>query len=440
MLDVLAAKNVAMVTFSDYPVDFRVRREAEALVRAGMRVDLICIRKDKTEIPRERINGVDVLRLPINYGRSGKLDYIACYGGFLLAVAGILAFRTLRKRYSLVHVHNMPDFLVFCSLIPRLLGAKVILDLHDPMPELFSTIYGVGTDHRMVRLLRRIERWSLIYAHTAITPNIAFRDLFVSRGCPPEKMNIIMNSPDEQIFGRAVAPRPAKKRDALTKPFRVVHNGAIVERHGLDTAVRAIALARSSIPNLQFEIFGRGTPFLQRVLDLVAELNLQEVVSYRGEKSIEEIAQILSEIDLGLVPNPRNAFTDLNMPTRIFEYLALHKPVICPDTRGIRDYFNSSSMLFFEPGNPASLADKIIWACRHPEETEAIVAAGHKVYLEHVWEGEEKRLVNIVADLMRPRSIERSVRSGETAAGAQPHGGVFHHKTQSGERQRPSSA
>jgi hypothetical protein len=48
----------------------------------------------------------------------------------------LLAFRSLTWRYNLVHVHNMPDVLVFEAFIPRVCGARVILDLHDPMPEL----------------------------------------------------------------------------------------------------------------------------------------------------------------------------------------------------------------------------------------------------------------------------------------------------------------
>src|SRR4029079_10207906 len=127
-------------------------------------------------------NGVSVTRLPFRYGRNGKFDYVFCYGAFLFLVGALLGWRCLSRRYHLVHVHNMPDFLVFSSLIPKLFGARVLLDLHDPMPELCETIFGVASDHRMVRWLKILERWSLAYADLAVTPNTAFRDVFVSRG------------------------------------------------------------------------------------------------------------------------------------------------------------------------------------------------------------------------------------------------------------------
>ena len=97
-----------------------------------MSVDLICLRDGKREPSREIVNGVNILRLPIPKRRGGKIDYLLQYSAFGAACFMILAFRSLRKRYDIVHVDNMPDFLVFSGLVPRLFGSKVMLDLHDP--------------------------------------------------------------------------------------------------------------------------------------------------------------------------------------------------------------------------------------------------------------------------------------------------------------------
>ena len=73
--------------------------------------------------------------------------------------------------------------------------------------------------------------------------------------------------------------------------------------------------------------------------------------SLYGRKYLEEIVKEIEKCDLGIIPNQRNAFTDINTPTRVFEYLAMGKPVIAPSTEGIRDYFDNDSLLFFEAGN-----------------------------------------------------------------------------------------
>src|SRR5262249_12657449 len=115
----LKGKRAAVVLYSYYPADPRPRREAEALASAGMEIDLICLRENASELARETINGVSVRRVPIPRRRDSKLTYILQYGSFLAFCAGTLAYRAVRKRYHLVHVHNMPDVLVFSALVPK---------------------------------------------------------------------------------------------------------------------------------------------------------------------------------------------------------------------------------------------------------------------------------------------------------------------------------
>ena len=167
----LRGKSAAVVLFSYYPMDPRPRRAAEALVKEGMKVEVICLRESDSERTRETVNGVDVRRLPLQRRRGGGVGYVVQYVTFLAMALGILAARSFRRRYHLVHVHNMPDILVLSALVPKALGAKVILDLHDPMPELMMTIFGLDGGNWKVRLLRRLEKWSIKRATLALTVN-----------------------------------------------------------------------------------------------------------------------------------------------------------------------------------------------------------------------------------------------------------------------------
>src|SRR5687767_9622407 len=110
-----------------------------------MNVDVICL-MDDGEPKRQTLHGVDVMRLPLKRRRGGMLGYVAQYGAFIAMAFAVLAARSLTRRYDVVYVHNMPDVLVLSALVPKLLGAKVILDLHDPMPELMMSIFGLRPD------------------------------------------------------------------------------------------------------------------------------------------------------------------------------------------------------------------------------------------------------------------------------------------------------
>ena len=397
----------AVVLYSYYKYDVRPMREAEALANAGMEVDVICLRHKPSDPLRERINGVNLFRVPMGRRRSGKMAYVFRYAAFFISAFCRLAFWSFKKRYKLVHVHNMPDFLVFTALLPRLRGAKIILDLHDPMPELFCSIYGLSPNHLFARCLRFQERLSIAFADLVLTPNQAFKELFVSRSCPAAKIQITVNVPPIAIFDprKYVAPAATGPR-----PFTLMYHGLLVERHGLDLALQAVAQLRPRIPQIKFHLYGEMTDYMTKIIRRISELGLDDAVQYHGFKSLPEIAQAIVSIDLGLVPNRLNDFTNINLPTRIFECLAMNKPVLVPRTRGIEDYFSDDDMLFFEPGNADDLAAKIGWVYQHPSETQSLLEKGRKVYARYSWDLEEGRFLGIVKDLLKNNSGPPSPR------------------------------
>jgi glycosyltransferase involved in cell wall biosynthesis len=395
---VLKGKRAAVLLFGVYPNDARPRLEAEALVRQGMEVEVICLREHDAEPLEEMMDGLKVTRVPFDHKRSSRARYYFEYGAFILICAAKLAWRSLHRRYDLIHVHNMPDVLVFSALVPKLLGAKIILDLHDPMPELYSTIFDLSPKHWFVRLLKLSERWSIAFSNLVLTPNIAFRNLFAARSGRPDKVHIVMNSPERNIF----SPRKCVRTPSPTKPvFRVMFHGTLLDRHGLDTAVKAIAQLRQRIPGLQLDIYGKRTEHVPHIEQLAEELGVNDLVHLHGNKSLAEIAQAILGTNLGVIPNKRTPFTEINMPTRIFEYLAMGRPVIAPSTIGIRDYYNDDNLLFFEPGDASDLAKQIAWVYDHPIEAAGFIKKGRTVFSDFLWSKEQRRFVNLVANLFR---------------------------------------
>jgi glycosyltransferase involved in cell wall biosynthesis len=397
-----AGKRVAMVTYSLYPFDPRPRRAIDALLAEGASIDLVCLGSEGAP-SREVLDGIRVLRIPLKHQRGGKFTYAAQYAAFILISSAIFAFRSLVRRYDLVYVHNMPDILVLSSLIPKVLGAKVVLDLHDPMPELMMTIFGQPEGSKSVRLLERLEKWSIARADLVVTVNIACKRIFSTRSCRPEKIAVVMNAPDGQIFPfRATGPE-ALRKTTDKKPFVIMYHGSLVERNGLDVAIEALSRVREAVPTAELHIFGVNSPFLERMMETARNKNLQESVRFFGPRRLEKLVTEIEKCDLGVIPNHRNAFTEINTPTRIFEYLALGKPVIAPSTPGIQDYFSNESLLFFEPGDAGDLARQIEYAFSHPREAQETVRKAQQVFLAHTWDRERETLLSRVSETLQSR-------------------------------------
>jgi Glycosyltransferase Family 4 len=134
------------------------------------------------------------------------------YSAFFLSAFAQASRLHLRRRYDVVQVNTLPDALVFAAAIPKLFGARVILDLHELMPELYVSKYG----HRRfgVRLMALMERMSASFADRVLTVSRPTWQVLVRRGIPLSKLEIVMNSADERIFSSAA---PAGSTPSATR-------------------------------------------------------------------------------------------------------------------------------------------------------------------------------------------------------------------------------
>jgi glycosyltransferase involved in cell wall biosynthesis len=296
----------------------------------------------------------------------------------------------------------MPDTLIFSALVPKILGARIILDLHDPMPELMQTIFDLPESSLTVRLLKRLEKWSIGFADLVLTVNLACKKIYSSRSCPSEKIRVVLNSPDDAIFGFQAGTFQSANGNRATRPFVILYHGSLVPRNGFDLAVAALQQVQRSIPNARLVVCGERTAFFDEVMESARQRGLQENIEYLGMKNHQEIVDAINSCDLGIIPNHCNTFTEINTPTRIFEYLARGRPVIAPGTRGIRDYFGEDDLIFFQAGDPADLANKIEFAFNNPSKVGQIVERGQKVYLEHTWSREKSDLLDSLGALLGP--------------------------------------
>jgi glycosyltransferase involved in cell wall biosynthesis len=402
----LRGKRAAVLLFSYYPADPRPRRAAEAIAAEGVSVDVICLRDKEDDQPQQSYGRIHVTRVGLKRKRGGKFGYVGQYSAFILISFLYLAARSLRRRYDFVHVHNMPDALVFGAIVPKLLGAKLILDLHDPMPELMQTIFQLPEDSFSVHVLKRLERWSSRFADLVITVNLACKRIYSSRSCHPSKIHVVINSPDDEVFRMGeghISPGNGANSNG-SKPFVILYHGSLVQRNGFDLAVDSLEKVMSTIPSVRLSVCGRRTEFFDAVMESAARRGLEQRIDYLGICDQREVVAAIERCDLGVIPNHRNLFTEINTPTRIFEYLALGKPVIAPKTRGIQDYFADNDLIFFEVGNLDDLARKIEFAYAHPAEVAETVKRGHAIYVSQSWKRQRTAFLDAVGELLQSKT------------------------------------
>ena len=384
---------ICIISHSHYPYDARVSRQARALAQAGHEVDIICLRYEDQPF-FQRSGGVSVYRLPIGRLRGGKLRYLFEFFVFQAATTALAGALHLRRRYRVVETTSVPDWLVFAAIIPKLLGARALLDLHECMPEYGATKYGLGMDHRMVRALAFLERVSIGFADFVTTCTEQMRERFVERGAPAEKIAVIINSFDDERFQpeRFAAPTPQGDE------FTLMCHGTVEPNYGLDIIVRAVAILRDRIPGLRLEVRGDGT-HRPAVEALTRELGIEDRVRFSGWLTPDRLMPHLAAADAGVVAVRRDPFRDVTLCTKMFDFVAFGKPVIISRTRAVEAHFGSECFELFESGDEHDLADAIYRVYAEPDRRARLVRNATVRNEPYRWIHQAKRYVKIIEGL-----------------------------------------
>jgi glycosyltransferase involved in cell wall biosynthesis len=391
----------------NFPNDPRVGRQVAALARAGHEVDVICV-KFRDQPRFERMGRVTAYRVPIARKRGGGLRYLFEFAAFMVAATVLAAALHLRRRYALVQVNSIPDSLVFAALIPKLLGARVLLDLHECMPEFFGTKYGLAPEHRLVKALVKVEAASINFADAVTTCTEPMRERFIERGAPREKVRVILNAADEEVYDSSRFPDSGGRSDR----FVLVYHGTIEERFGVDTAVRAMSLLKDEIPGLHLKIFGDGV-YRRTIESLVADLGLERCVSLsRGWVPLEDLLAAIASADAGVVPTKRDWYRDLTLANKMFDLVAMRKPAIVGRTPAVKAYFDESCFQMFESGDEHDLARAIRELHADRALRDRLVRRATEASEPYRWVYQAKRYLDIVEHLVagtRARSSQIAV-------------------------------
>jgi len=384
---------ICMISYSFYESDNRVRRYAETLAKRGDEVDVFALgREGKPDF--EVITGVRVYRIQKRArDEKGPGTYLLKLLKFFIRSAWVVTVRHLQTPYSVFHVHSVPDFQVFATLVPRLMGAKVILDIHDIVPEFYASKFKVSEHSIVFRQLLLMEKLSAWFSSHVIISNKLWYEKLIRRAVREEKCTTIINYPDPAIF----YPRP---RGMTNNPdFIVCYPGTLNHHQGVDIAIGAVKVLRDTVPNLKLWIIGDG-PDRDELQDLVRRHHLEDRVVMTGPVPLEEVAQIMADVDLGIVPKRSDSFGNEAFSTKIMEFMAMGVPVVASNTRIDRYYFGDGVVQFFDSGSPEDLATKILTLVQHPDARTALRDRGDEFIRKNNWGVKKQEYLTLVDRLL----------------------------------------
>lgn len=381
-----------MIAYTNYSTDPRVIREAEAAVSAGMDVDFLALRRQgdpKVEMTR----GVRVIHLSQRrYRGNGLLRYMLSYLEFFCRCFFKITLLHLKRPYRAIHVNNMPDFLVFSTVIARLLGARIILDIHDPMPNTFASKFKGGETGLIFKMLLWQELLSASYSHRVLTVHDPLKDLvLVKHGLRADSIHVIANFADDQLF-------PLRSDFRANGKLTLIFHGTILERYGLRTLMEALSLVKHR-DRMSVRIIGEGD-FSGELSRLIASLCLGDFVQFDNRVyPVYEIPRIIADCNLGMVPLEISSITNYALPLKMLEYISMGLPVVTVRNAAIGYYFSESDCLFYRPHDAESLQELLdrlasnsdLLACYHQKS----VAMRERF----LWSNEKKKYIALLREL-----------------------------------------
>ena len=365
-------KRACMVVYAFYESDTRVIQYAQALLGQGISVDVLSIGREGA--PKfEIIDGVSVTRIQTRVvNERGKIAYLSKILRFAILSTLVLAKRHLSNPYDVVHVHSVPDFLVFSAAVPKMFGARVILDIHDILPEFYASTFGISQTSLTFRALVLVEKIS-------------------ARSVPAAKCTTVINYPDPSIF----YPRSGSRKK---RSFVFMYPGTLNWHQGLDIAVEAFAKAAKEMSNAEFHIYGEG-PTREALIALSEQLGMADRIRFFGFLPTREVAEKMAVADVAVVPKrASSAFGNEAASTKIMEFMSLGVPVIVSRTRIDTHYHNDSRVQFVKSEDVEAFAHAMVRLYRDPELRKSLASNASQYIATNNWAEKKSEYLALVGD------------------------------------------
>ncbi len=386
-------RRIAILVHAIVPGDPRVRRQSDALADAGYDVDIICLRQEG-QPAEEVVDRVRIIRLPVDRSPVGFTGHLAEYVAFTALATLRLASEQRRRRYDLVQVATVPDFLALAALPEKLAGVPLLLDLHEDMPEFFRDRFRGPWLRPLVPVVEVVARAAAAMADEIITVHEPLRAVSIARGVEPARISVVMNSADARLFD----PERHERRPFMADGrLKVIHHSNLQRIYGLDLAIDGLSRVRADLA-WTLDVYGDG-PWRPRIEAAIERTGTVERVTLHGRVPMDDLPALLADADIGLVPSLAEPYLDLSLSTKLLEYAAMGVPVIASDLATFRHHFTDAAIRFVPGSDPVALARAVEEGAADPAGTVAMGAEARRQAAAYDWEVQKIRYLEIVGRL-----------------------------------------
>ena len=396
-----STKTIGMIAYTEYSRDPRVRRYAEALASSGFVVDCFVL-KEKNQTS-QKDNGINLQYLNIEqYRGSSNMAYILSYLSFFLRTFFHVSIKNL-FRYKIIHVHNMPDFLVFTTIFNKIFGAKVILDIHDTMPEIYKAKFQPPLSYIFYYILLFQEKLSCWYANLVINVHQPHLEHNVKyHGLNVKKAHIISNYADTNLFNLHQYQHIDSNKDQ--NHYTLIYHGTIAERFGLNVILEGLGKALRTYSKISMNIYGKGDGVndLKQTID---QYNLSDHVKYHGQIPLSDIPEKLYNSDIGIVSYHISEATNLMLPLKLMENIAMGLPTMTVRNKAIDYYFEDDELIYYIAGDADSFCDQLLDLVQSPNSLKTFAIKAPQINNRLNWEDEKVKYLNIIESIIKDRPM-----------------------------------
>ena len=372
---------IAVIAYTTFSTDTRVQKEANAAAEAGYSLDIYTLDDENvSDYSNFNFKNSHILQ----YKGQSKLKYSLSYVKFFLFCLFSLSLNFLKSRYKYVHIHNMPNFLVFAALVPRLLGSKIILDIHDLMPEIFSVKFKLPRSHSLIKMLYAEERLSAKFANKIIATNKFHIERFKENKIDNGKITEIINVADNKVF------YPPENKNFYSEKLYLAYPSTLAKRLGIDDLIEAVEILNKKGLNIFLNIYGDGE-YRADIIKNIKEKKLDHVITLTNSFiSLEQLSLELDKAHIGIIPLPSNLSNDIAMPVKMYEFFAKKVCVVASDLPLMKTCFNSS-VVFFAESNAEDLALKLEYLYKNRDDLADFAERGYNKFMQETWDFYKER-------------------------------------------------
>jgi len=390
-----------------FPPDIRVQKEAKTLIQAGHDVFLLCENREGKP-SEELVDNIKVFRIYIPRSYLGRLWNGSCCKVYSPLWRKSLTHLVEQEKIDALHVHDLPMMKTGLS-VARKFSIPMVADMHENYPvaiRVWRSNYNwrgklINPIINSSWIWKQIEKFCVRRADRVIAVSAEAKEHYVNDcGVPSDKVTVVMNVENPDDF------RSLPLEKSLIEKYRpyfiISYIGGFSHHRGIQTAITAMPEIVQEIPNARLLLVGSGT-YENELRALAQEKKVAQAVEFTGQQPFSLMPSYINASQVCLVPYIFSEQTDASCPHKLFQYMAMGKPVVVSSVKSLRRIVSETGAgLVYTASDPDSLAQAVIRLYQDPKLAHKMGEAGkNAVEEEYNWQRAGGKLLDLYQSLHR---------------------------------------